>query len=33
MVSPASITALYIGESASHLINLNFDLSFNLPKG
>jgi len=27
LVSPASITALYIGESASHLINLNFDLS------
>lgn len=33
MVSPASITALHIGEASSHLINLNFDLSFNLPKG
>ncbi len=32
MVSPASITALFIGESSSHLINLNFDLSFNFPK-
>jgi probable phosphoglycerate mutase len=31
-VSPASITALHIGESSSHLLNLNFDLSFNLAK-
>lgn len=32
MVSPASITALHIGEASSHLVNLNFDLSFNLTK-
>ena len=31
-VSPASITALSIGEASSHLLNLNFDLSFNFPK-
>lgn len=33
IVSPASITALHIGDAASQLINLNFDLSFNLAKG
>ena len=32
MVAPASITALHIGENSSQLINLNFDLSLNLPK-
>jgi probable phosphoglycerate mutase len=32
-VSPASITALHIGEGSSHLLNLNFDPSFNLAKG
>jgi probable phosphomutase (TIGR03848 family) len=31
-VSPASITALYIGEMGAHLITLNYDLSFTLPK-
>jgi probable phosphomutase (TIGR03848 family) len=31
-VSPASITALSIGESSSHLLNLNFDFSLNFPK-
>ena len=31
-VSPASITALYIGEASSQLLNLNFDLSFNMSK-
>ncbi len=31
-VSPASITALYIGEMGSHLMTLNYDLSFTLPK-
>lgn len=30
--SPASITALYIGEAGSRLLTLNFDLSFNLSK-
>jgi probable phosphoglycerate mutase len=32
MVSPASITTLHIGETSSHLVNLNFDLSLNFPK-
>jgi probable phosphoglycerate mutase len=32
-VSPASVTALHIGEASSHLLNLNFDPSFNLAKG
>jgi len=31
-VSPASVTALHIGEASSHLLNLNFDPSFNLAK-
>ena len=31
-VSPASITALSIGETSSHLLNLNLDFSFNFPK-
>jgi probable phosphoglycerate mutase len=31
-VSTGSITALYIGEGGSSLLNLNYDLSFNLPK-
>lgn len=31
-VSPASITALYLGEGNSHLLSLNYDLSFTLPK-
>lgn len=31
-VSPASITALAIGESYSHLLTLNYDLSFKLPQ-
>ena len=30
--SPASITALHIGEFGCQLMTLNFDLSFNLPK-
>jgi probable phosphoglycerate mutase len=30
--SPASITALYIGEMGSRLLSLNFDPSFNLSK-
>lgn len=29
-VAPASLTALHIGETGSHLLNLNYDLSFNL---
>lgn len=32
VVAPASITALYIGEMGSHLLTLNFDLGFTLPK-
>jgi probable phosphomutase (TIGR03848 family) len=32
VVSPASVTALHIGEASSHLLNLNFDPSFNLAK-
>lgn len=32
-VSPASVTALHIGETSSHLLNLNYDPSFNLAKG
>jgi len=32
MVSPASITALHIGENASHLVKLNFDPSLNFSK-
>lgn len=31
-VSPASITALAIGEGHSHLLTLNYDLSFQLPQ-
>jgi probable phosphoglycerate mutase len=31
-VAPASITAIQIGEAGSHLLTLNYDLSFNLPK-
>ena len=31
-VSPASITALFLGQGASHLLTLNYDLSFTLPK-
>jgi probable phosphoglycerate mutase len=31
-ISPASITALSIGEMGSRLLTLNFDLSFNLSK-
>jgi len=31
-VSPASITALMIGETGSRLLTLNYDLSFTLPK-
>jgi probable phosphoglycerate mutase len=31
-VSPASITPLYVGESGSHLLALNFDLSLRFPK-
>lgn len=32
MVSPASITTLHIGETSSHLVSLNFDLSLNFSK-
>lgn len=32
-VSPGSITTLRLGPEGSFLINLNFDFSFNLPKG
>lgn len=32
-VSPASISVLHIGEGSSHLLALNIDLSFSLPKG
>ena len=32
-VAPASITTLLITESGSRLINLNFEISFTLPKG
>ena len=32
-VAPASITALQIGEMGSHLLTLNYDISFTLPKG
>jgi hypothetical protein len=32
-VSPGSITALMISPESSFLLNLNYDLSFNLPKG
>ncbi len=31
-VSPASLTALYIGETGSHLITLNYSASFQMPK-
>lgn len=31
-VAPASITALHIGPMGSHLVTLNYDTSFNLPK-
>lgn len=31
-VAPATITALHISESGSHLMNLNYDFSFNIPK-
>jgi len=31
-VSPASITALQIGEMGSHLATLNYDPSFNFPR-
>jgi probable phosphoglycerate mutase len=31
-VSPASISALYVGEGGSQLLNLNYDLSFTIPK-
>ena len=31
-VAPGSITALMIGESGSHLLTLNYNLSFSLPK-
>ncbi|MCL5027274.1 MAG: histidine phosphatase family protein [Chloroflexi bacterium] len=30
-IAPASLTALHIGDSASHLLTLNYDLSFALP--
>jgi probable phosphoglycerate mutase len=30
--APASISTLYVGEGGSHLLTLNFDLSFNLSK-
>ncbi len=30
--APASITALYVGETSSRLLTLNFDLSFNLSR-
>jgi probable phosphoglycerate mutase len=33
MVAPASVTALHIGEYGSALLNLNYDLSLNFPKG
>jgi probable phosphoglycerate mutase len=32
MIAPASITALHIDETGSHLLNLNVDLSLNLVK-
>jgi probable phosphoglycerate mutase len=32
-VSTASITALHIGEMGSHLLTLNYDFEFTLPKG
>lgn len=31
-ISPASITALSIGETGSHLLTLSYDVSFTLPK-
>jgi hypothetical protein len=31
-VSPCSITALQIGEHGSHLLTLNYDISFTLSK-
>ncbi len=31
-VAPTSITALHIGETGSHLMTLNYDLSFNVSK-
>jgi len=30
-ISPASITALYIGNTGSHLLSLNYNLAFNFP--
>ena len=32
VVGPASITTLQIGEAGSHLLSLNYELSFNFPK-
>jgi len=31
-VSPASITSLFLSESGSHLLNLNYEFSFTMPK-
>lgn len=31
-VSPASITAMYLGQGRSYLLSLNYDLSFTFPK-
>jgi probable phosphomutase (TIGR03848 family) len=32
-ISPASITAVLLGEGSAHLLTLNYEISFSLPKG